>query len=47
MKKDGDGPVDKGKQQLLARRLSEEVGISEPEARTLLKLIGTVEFTAS
>ncbi|WP_081738648.1 hypothetical protein [Mesorhizobium ciceri] len=41
MKKDGDGRVDKGNQQLLARRLAEEVGISEPDARGLIKLIGT------
>ncbi|MER9643654.1 MULTISPECIES: hypothetical protein [unclassified Mesorhizobium] len=41
MKKDGDGRVDKDNQQLLARRLSEEVGISEPDARGLIKLIGT------
>ncbi|MES0198569.1 hypothetical protein [Mesorhizobium sp. M0011] len=41
MKKEGDGRVDKGNQQLLARRLSGEVGISEPEARALIKLIGT------
>ncbi|MER8980546.1 hypothetical protein [Mesorhizobium sp. M0510] len=41
MKKDGDGRVDKDTQQLLARRLSEEVGISEPDARDLIKLIGT------
>lgn len=41
MKKDGDGRVKKGNEQLLARRLSEEVGISEPDARGLIKLIGT------
>ncbi|WP_164780376.1 hypothetical protein [Mesorhizobium sp. M7A.F.Ca.US.011.01.1.1] len=41
MKKDGHGRVDKDNQQLLARRLSEEVGISEPDARGLIKLIGT------
>ncbi|MES0198597.1 hypothetical protein [Mesorhizobium sp. M0011] len=41
MKKEGDGRVVKGNQQLLARRLSEEVGISEPEARALIKLLGT------
>ncbi|MER9370364.1 hypothetical protein NKI66_30810 [Mesorhizobium sp. M0518] len=41
MKKDGDGRVDKDTQQLLVRRLSEEVGISEPDARDLIKLIGT------
>ncbi|MCQ8872242.1 hypothetical protein NP945_10465 [Mesorhizobium sp. LMG17149] len=40
MKKDGDGR-EKGSEQLLARRLSEEVGISEPDALGLIKLIGT------
>ncbi|RUW61181.1 hypothetical protein EOA16_15350 [Mesorhizobium sp. M7A.F.Ca.US.008.03.1.1] len=39
--KDGDGRVEEGNQQLLARRSSEEVGISEPDARDLIKLIGT------
>ncbi|MER8444736.1 hypothetical protein NKH52_16210 [Mesorhizobium sp. M1066] len=43
MKKDGDERVDEDTrtQQLLARRLSEEVGISESDARGLIKLIGT------
>ncbi|MER9375974.1 hypothetical protein [Mesorhizobium sp. M0491] len=40
MQKDGDGRADKIEKDLLARRLSEEAGISEPEARDLIKLIG-------
>lgn len=41
MKTDGDGRQEKSSQQLLARRLSEEVGISKREAEYLVKLIGT------
>ncbi|WP_081738923.1 hypothetical protein [Mesorhizobium ciceri] len=41
MRKDGDGREAKGNQQLLARRLSEEVGISEHDARDLIGLVGT------
>jgi hypothetical protein len=40
MEKNGDG-CEKGESRLLARRLSEEVGISEPAALDLIKLIGT------
>ena len=40
MQKDGEGR-ESGTQQLLVRRLSKEVGISEAEAHDLIKLVGT------
>ena len=40
MSKDGDGREDDGRQ-MLARRLAKEVGISETDARDLIKLVGT------
>jgi|GEM_PF-3071897 len=40
MSKNGDGREDDG-DQMLARRLAKEIGISETVARGLIKLIGT------
>lgn len=40
MKKNGDGR-ELSSSEMLATRLSEEVGISEADARALIKLIGT------
>lgn len=47
MKKDGDGRVEKGNEQLLARRLSEEVGDRQEHSNAALSKIGLHEAANS